>query len=153
MKVVGDYHALWILVPVEKEEIKEILKSHPPVSLEEKQNIVFGEGSYFLWWELGIQRDCGPSWSSWFRSSFHEAKCTVPFVFHPDRGNEKLLNIKERVFLDNYVNSLGSRFLHNLDTPCVSITFTDNQYSFSYQGKQLHVDYQVSIYKIRYDNL
>ena len=134
MKVIGEYDALWILVPISPETLNNLLPSHFG---EYSQAFPQSNNEQYVWVELGKEHDCGPSWGSMFRSTFHEAKCNVPFL-QPKFGDQqdKLVNYKARVYMDHYVNSTAGYYMYGLNsTYCHPFTYTDELYEFKFRNK------------------
>lgn len=141
MRVQGTFHAIWILTPVSYEQIGKCIE----VDLSNKQEKVFPDGQFYLFWELGKEYDCGPSWGSLFRNSFFEAKCSIPGLLYQPLGENHLVTLKSAILMDNYINMQASRYLHSLDTYYTpKFKFTEKEYEIILNDKKLSVEFDVS---------
>lgn len=139
MEVVGEYHALWILLPVSISQLENMIDV---VGIQNKQEEIFEK--VFLFWELGRENNCGPSWGSIFRNSFFEAKCSIPGLLYQPLGNEKLITLKSAIIMDNYINMQASRYLHCLDTYYTKkIKFSASEYEITLNNKKIQVEFEV----------
>ena len=140
MRVVGEYHALWVLLKVSLKDLEGLDEWEVQLPLP----LATEDGDALVWVELGRQHDCGPDWSSLLRGSFFEAKTSLPFAKHSS-GEVPLLSLKPIVIMDNYLNTVGSQRLHSLPTTySTDFEFTPSHYTLSLGPERgVRLDYTV----------
>jgi hypothetical protein len=120
METIGEYHAIWLVVFVERDRVAALLERettrHANRSFTLTSHFAHALPSasvYPVVLELGREHDCGPSLSFLMRSSFLEFKLEIPYVLEQVADATQPIErvFKASILMNNRINVMASNAL------------------------------------------
>ncbi|ESO82617.1 hypothetical protein LOTGIDRAFT_155631 [Lottia gigantea] len=105
------------------------------VSLQPVSNWGFPANTHPILLELGKELNCGPTMFKFLQTNFMEGKFDIPFV--KIAGKEGTYNMKEIVYVDSRIQSMGAELTYKLNSRKADMKMTDEQYTILHSDSKL----------------